>query len=150
MDNNSIGKQLELVREAYDHAIRAQGLYNDYRRAAGAHGTATPELPFAPIIVALTHTAEDVSRRIEERRRRFDSVPVLQASLRCADGTTKRVAVNKPTDEIDEPHIGELFYKSLSERGVVASLESYPVFVVDRYRRVVAEIPVATQPETKK
>ncbi len=150
MDNNSIRKQLELVREAYDHAMRAQGLYNDYRRAAGAHGTATPELPFTPIIIALTHTAEDVSRRIEERRRRFDSVPVLQASLRFKDGTTKRVAVNKPTDETDEPHIGELFYKSLSERGVVASLESYPVLVVDRYRRVVAEIPAASETENQK
>ena len=143
MDNSSIGKQLELVREAYDHAMRAQGLYNDYRRAAGAHGTATPELPFAPIIVALTHTAEDVSRRIEERRRRFDSVPVLQASLRFADGTTRRVAVSKPTDEIEEPHIGEMFHAALVKQGVVETCEPWPVLVVDRRGRIVGKVPRA-------
>lgn len=137
----NLKEQLETVRDAYDHAMRAQGLYNDYRKEAGAHGAATPELPFVPIIVALAHTAEDIDRRIRERRARFDAVPVLQAELRFRDGKTRRVAVSKPTDEIDEPHIGEMFHAALVKQGVVASCEPWPVLVVDRRGRVVAEIP---------
>lgn len=136
-------EQLETVREAYDHAMRAQELYNAYRKAAGADGTATPELPFAPILVALTHTAEDIDRRIAERRARFDAAPVLQATLRFRDGSTRRVAVSKPTDEIDEPHIGEMFHAALVRQGVAASCEPWPVLVVDRRGRVVGEIPCA-------
>jgi len=89
----------------------------------------------------LTRTAEELTRRIEERRKRFDSVPVLQAMLRFKDGSTRRVAVSKPTDSIDEPYIGEMFHAALIKQGVVASLEAYPVLVVDRRKRIVAEIP---------
>lgn len=134
-------EQLETIREAYDHAMRAQGLYNAYSKAAGANGTATPELPFAPIMAALTRTAEDIDRQIAERRARFDAAPVLQATLRFRDGTTRRVAVSKPTDEIDEPHIGEMFHIALVRQGVAASCEAWPVMVVDRRGRVVGEIP---------
>ena len=91
----------------------------------------------------LTHTAEELTRKIEERRKRFDSVPVLQAMLRFKDGSTRRVAVSKPTDEIEEPYIGEMFHAALQKQGVVASLEAYPVLVVDRRKRIVAEIPVS-------
>jgi hypothetical protein len=59
------------------------------------------------------------------------------------DGSTRRVAVSKPTDTIEEPHIGEMFHAALVKKGVTASLESYPVLVVDKRRRVVAEIPKA-------
>ena len=134
-------EQLETVRDAYDHAMRAQELYNAYRKVADANGTATPELPFASILAAITHTAEDIDRRIAERRARFDAVPVLQALLRFKDGTTRRVAVSKPTDEIDEPYIGEMFHAALVRQGVVASCEAWPVLVVDRRGRVVGEIP---------
>lgn len=137
----SLNEQLETIREAYDHAMRAQGLYNAYRKAAGANGTATPEMPFTPLLVALTHTAEELTRKIEERRARFDAVPVLQATLRFRDGTTRRVAVSRPTDEIDEPHIGEMFHAALVRQGVAASCEAWPVLVVDRRGRVVGEIP---------
>ena len=137
----SLKEQLETIREAYDHAMRAQGLYNSYRKAAGAGGTATPEIPFTPILVALTHTAEDIDRRIAERRARFDAAPVLQATLRFRDGTTRRVAVSKPTDEIDEPHIGEMFHSALVKQGVVETCEAWPVLVVDRRGRIVGEIP---------
>lgn len=137
----SLKEQLENIREAYDHAMRAQGLYDAYRKAAGANGTATPEMPFTPLLVALTHTAEDIDRRIKERRARFDAVPVLQAELRFKDGKTRRVAVSKPTDEIDEPHIGEMFHAALVKQGVVETCEPWPVLVVDRRGRVVAEIP---------
>lgn len=137
----SLKEQLETIREAYGHAMRAQGLYNAYRKAAGANGTAAPELPFVPILVALTHTAEDIDRRMKERRARFDATPVLQATLRFRDGTTRRVAVSKPTDEIDEPHIGEMFYGALVRQGVAVSCEAWPVLVVDRCGRVVGEIP---------
>lgn len=133
----SLKEQLETIREAYDHAMRAQTLYNAYRKTAGTNGTATPELPFAPILVALTHAAEDIDRRIAERRARFDAEPVLQATLRFRDGTTKRVAVSKPTDEIDEPYIGEMFHAALVKQGVAASCEAWPVLVVDRRGRVV-------------
>lgn len=137
----SLKEQLETIREAYDHAMRAQGLYDAYRKAAGENGTATPEMPFTPLLVSLTHTAEDIDRRIRERRARFDAAPVLQATLRFRDGTTRRVVVSKPTDEIDEPHIGEMFHAALQKQGVVASCEQWPVLVVDRRGRVVGEIP---------
>lgn len=86
------------------------------------------------LLAGLTRTEEELSRKVEERRRRFDAVLILQATLRIRDGTTRRVAVSKPTDEIGYPHIGELFY---------AALEDYPVLVVDRRRRVVARMPTA-------
>lgn len=135
-------KQLELVRDCYDKVASAQNAWTAYRRAAGEGGTATPELPqFVALLTDLTRTAESLDRKIEERRKRFDSVPVLQALLRFADGTTRKVAVSKPTDEIEEPYIGELFYTALKMKGVSVSLETFPVLVVDRRKRVVAEIP---------
>jgi len=85
-----------------------------------------------------------LQRQEDERRKRFDSVPVLQAMLRFKDGSTRRVAVSKPTDAIDEPHIGEMFYAALERQGVVASLEPFPVLVVDKRNRVTGKIPVAT------
>ena len=135
-------EQLELVRQCYDKVTSAMSDWHTYRKAAGLDGTATPEMPFAPLLVALTHTAEDIDRRIRERRARFDAVPVLQAELRFRDGKTRKVAVNKPTDEIDNPYIGEMFHAALVKQGVDVSLEAYPVLVVDKRRRVVAEIPV--------
>lgn len=134
-------EQLELVRACYDKVSSAMSDWQNYRRVAGVDGTATPEMPFAPLLVALTHTAEDIDRRIRERRARFDAVPVLQAELRFRDGKTRRVAVSKPTDEIDEPHIGEMFHAALVKQGVVETCEPWPVLVVDRRGRVVAEIP---------
>lgn len=134
-------EQLETVRDAWAKVAEAQGLYNAYRKAAGANDTATPELPFAQILVALTHTAEDIDRRIAERRARFDAAPVLQATLRFRDGTTRRVAVSRPTDEIDEPHIGKMFHAALVKQGVVETCEAWPVLVVDRRGRIVGEIP---------
>lgn len=92
----------------------------------------------------LTRTAEELTRKIEERRKRFDSVPVLQAMLRFKDGSTRRVAVSKPTDAIDEPYIGEMFHAALVKQGVVATLEDYPVLVIDKRRHVIGKIPVAT------
>ena len=87
---------------------------------------------------------QSLEREEEKRRRRFDFAPVLQALLRFKDGSTRRVAVNKPTDAIDEPHVGEKFYAALVRQGVVATLEQFPVLVVDRRGRVVAKIPIAT------
>lgn len=86
---------------------------------------------------------DGLRRKTEERRKRFEAIPVLQAALRFKDGSTRRVAVSKPTDAIDEPHIGEMFYNALTRQGVVASLEDYPILVVDRRKRVVARIPVS-------
>lgn len=87
---------------------------------------------------------QSLEREEEKRRRRFDFAPVLQALLRFKDGSTRRVAVSKPTSAIDEPHVGEKFYAALVRQGVVATLEQFPVLVVDRRGRVVAKIPVAT------
>ena len=134
-------EQLELVRRCYDKVASAMSDWQNYRKASGVDGTAAPEMPFAPLLVALTHTAEDIDRRTRERRARFDAVPVLQAKLRFRDGKTRRVAVSKPTDEIDEPHIGEMFHAALVRQGVVETCEPWPVLVVDRRGRVVAEIP---------
>ena len=140
----SLRTQLDLVQESYLKVASAHNFYTAYRRAAGHGGTETPELPqFVALMTELTHTAEELTRKIEERRKRFDSVPVLQAMLRFKDGSTRRVAVSKPTDEIEEPYIGEMFHVALQKQGVVASLESYPVLVVDRRKRIVAEIPVS-------
>ena len=141
----SLRTQLDLVQESYLKVASAHNFYTTYRRAAGHGGTETPELPqFVALMTELTHTAEELTRKIEERRKRFDSVPVLQAMLRFKDGSTRRVAVSKPTDEIEEPYIGEMFHAALQKQGVVASLEAYPVLVVDRRKRIVAEIPVST------
>ena len=141
----SLRTQLDLVQESYLKVASAKDCYTAYRRAAGHGGRETPELPqFVALMTELTHTAEELTRKIEERRKRFDSIPVLQAMLRFKDGSTRRVAVSKPTDEIEEPYIGEMFHEALQKQGVVASLEAYPVLVVDRRKRIVAEIPVST------
>lgn len=131
----SMKEQLERVREAYDRTVEAQRLW----RAAEL-----PDTPqFAALLAEIVRQAEDIDRRIRERRARFDAVPVLQAELRFRDGATRRVAVSKPTDEIDEPHIGEMFHAALVKQGVVETCEPWPVLVVDRRGRVVAEIPSA-------
>ena len=141
----SLRTQLDLVQESYLKVASAMNFYTAYRRAAGEGGTETPELPqFVSLMTELTRTTEELTRKIEERRKRFDSIPVLQAMLRFKDGSTRRVAVSKPTDEIEEPYIGEMFHAALQKQGVVASLEAYPVLVVDRRKRIVAEIPVST------
>ena len=129
----SMKEQLERVREAYDRTVEAQRLW----RAAEL-----PDTPqFAALLAEIVRQAEDIDRRIRERRARFDAVPVLQAELRFRDGKTRRVAVSKPTDEIDEPYIGEMFHAALVKQGVVETCEPWPVLVVDRRGRVVAEIP---------
>lgn len=141
----SIRIQLDHVQESYLKVASAMNFYTAYRRAAGERGTETPELPqFASLMTELTRTAEELTRKIEERRKRFDSVPVLQAMLRFKDGSTRRVAVSKPTDAIDEPYIGEMFHAALVKQGVVATLEDYPVLVIDKRRHVIGKIPVAT------
>ena len=104
-----------------------------------------PDAPLARFRALAKDALAGLRREHGERRRRFDSVPVLQAALRFRDGSIRRVAVSKPTDGIDEPHIGELFHAALVRQGVVASLEAYPVLVADRRGRVVAEIPVAAE-----
>jgi len=143
MDIKDVNTQLELVQECHHRVLSAQNFWNAYRRAAGEHGIETPPLPqFVALLTELTHTAEELTRRIDERKRRFDAVPILQAMLRFKDGSTRRIAVMKPTDAIDEPYIGEMFYDALMKQGVVASLEDYPVFVVDKRKRVVNKIPV--------
>lgn len=141
----SIRIQLDHVQESYLKVASAMNFYTAYRRAAGERGTETPELPqFASLMTELTRTAEELTRKIEERRKRFDSVPVLQAKLRFKDGSTRRVAVSKPTDAMDEPYIGEMFHAALVKQGVVATLEDYPVLVIDKRRHVIGKIPVAT------
>lgn len=87
---------------------------------------------------------QSLEREEEKRRRRFDFAPVLQALLRFKDGSTRRVAVSKPTDAIDEPYVGEKFYAALVRQGVAVSLESFPVLVIDKRGRIVARIPTAT------
>lgn len=60
---------------------------------------------------------KSLEREEENRRRRFESVPILQALLRFSDGTTRRVAVSKPTGAIDEPYVGEMFHAALVRQG---------------------------------
>ena len=87
---------------------------------------------------------EEVEKLASEHQHRFDKIPVLQANLLFEDGSTRRVAVAKPAGgEIDEPFIGEMFYAALQKQGVLSSLESFPVLVIDRRKRVIAIIPVA-------
>lgn len=143
-----LNEQLELVLECYRKVASAKNFWTAYRHAAGKGGVATPELPqFAPLMAEIKRTADELTLKIEERRRRFDAVPVLQALLRFKDGATRRVAVSKPTDEIDEPHIGEMFHAALVKQGIVETCEPWPVLVVDRRGRVVAEIPSALRKE---
>lgn len=138
---NGLNARLEIVQECYRKVASALNDWNGYRRTSVERGEETAELPqFAALLTELTRTAEELTRKIEERRKRFDSVPVLQAMFRFKDGSTRRVAVSKPTDAIDEPYIGEMFYAALVKQGVIASLEAWPVLVVDRRNRVVAKI----------
>lgn len=138
-----LNEQLELVLECYRKVASAKNFWTAYRHAAGEGGVATPELPqFAPLMAEIKRTADELTLKIEERRRRFDAVPVLQALLRFKDGTTRKVAVSKPSGEIEEPYIGEMFHDALVKQGVVASLENYPILVVDKRRRIVGEIPL--------
>lgn len=137
-----LNEQLELVLECYRKVASAKNFWTAYSHAAGEGGVATPELPqFAPLMAEIKRTADELTLKIEERRRRFDAVPVLQALLRFKDGTTRKVAVSKPSGEIEEPYIGEMFHDALVKQGVVASLENYPILVVDKRRRIVGEIP---------
>ena len=139
---NGLNARLEIVQECYRKVASALNDWNGYRRTSGERGEETAELPqFAALLTELTRTAEELTRRIDERKRRFDAVPILQAMMLFKDGSTRRVAVSKPTDTIEEPHIGEMFHAALVKQGVTASLETYPVLVVDKRRRVVAEIP---------
>ena len=138
-----LNEQLELVLECYRKVASAKNFWTAYRHAAGEGGVATPELPqFAPLMAEIKRTADELTLKIEERRRRFDAVPVLQALLRFKDGTTRKVAVSKPSGEIEEPYIGEMFHDALVKQGVVSSLENYPILVVDKRRRIVGEIPL--------
>ncbi len=138
-----LNEQQELVLECYRKVASAKNFWTAYRHAAGEGGVATPELPqFAPLMAEIKRTADELTLKIEERRRRFDAVPVLQALLRFKDGTTRKVAVSKPSGEIEEPYIGEMFHDALVKQGVVASLENYPILVVDKRRRIVGEIPL--------
>lgn len=138
----SLSKRLALARNALALAHDAQVAWAEYLRASGLQ--VTPDANFEVCCAMAEDEVKNLAKEAEEHRRRFDAISVLQALLRFKDGSTRRVAVSKPTEEIDEPYIGEMFYAALAKQGVVASLESYPVLVVDKRRRVVGEIAVAS------
>lgn len=137
---SAISDQLSSLRDALRLMRECAEKYAAFVRSGG-EGWPDAGRFFSDAERRLDEQLEAVRRKDEERRRRFDAVPVLQAALRFRDGTTRRVVVSKTTDEIAEPFIGEMFHAALVKQGVVASLEDYPVLVVDRRRRVVAEIP---------
>lgn len=137
---SAIRDQLSALRDALRLMRECAEKYDAFVRSGG-EGWPDAERFFSDAESRLNERLEAVRRMDDERRRRFDAVPVLQAALRFRDGSTRRVAVSKPTEGIDEPYIGEMFHAALVRQGVVASLEDYPVLVVDRRRRVVAEIP---------
>jgi hypothetical protein len=84
--------------------------------------------------------ADEMQREEDERMRRFNAVPILQATLRFRDGKTRRVVVSMPNDRIEEPYIAESFHSALIKQGVVSCDEAWPVLVVDKYKRVVGRI----------
>lgn len=137
---SAISDQLSALRDALRLMRECAEKYAAFVRSGG-EGWPDAGRFFSDAERRLDEQLEAVRRKDEERRRRFDAVPVLQAALRFRDGTTRRVVISKPTDEIDEPFVGEMFHAALVKQGVVASLEDYPVLVVDRRKRVVAEIP---------
>ena len=139
---SAIRDQLSALRDALRLMRECAEKYAAFVRSGG-EGWPDAGRFFSDSERRIDEQLEAVQRKIEERRKRFDSVPVLQAMLRFKDGSTRRVAVSKPTDEIEEPYIGEMFHAALQKQGVVASLEAYPVLVVDRRKRIVAEIPVS-------
>lgn len=141
---SAISDQLSSLRDALRLMRECAEKYAAFVRSGG-EGWPDSGRFFSDAERRLDEQLEAVRRKDEERRRRFDAVPVLQAALRFRDGTTRRVVVSKATDEIAEPFVGEMFHAALVKQGVVASLEDYPVLVVDRRRRVVARIPVATE-----
>lgn len=137
---SAISDQLSALRDALRLMRECAEKYDAFVRSGG-EGWPDAGRFFSDVERRLDERLEAVRHKAEERRRRFDAVPVLQAALRFRDGTTRRVVVSKPTDEIAEPFVGEMFHAALVKQGVVASLEDYPVLVVDRRKRVVAEIP---------
>lgn len=148
---NALVKHIQMVEHAIEEAEDAQSVWTafvdaaqniDARLVADVKDAAEHLAAFIrrtrPLLVRL----KDMDKA---RRARFAAVPVLQAKLAFADGTERRVAVSKPTDDIDEPYIGEMFYAALVRQGVVGSCESFPVLVIDRRRRVIAKIGVLPQ-----
>ena len=134
-------ERLEAAEEAVRRAQEAAAAWR--RVSAPSGGADAPDALLDRFCAIAERTVRALRAEADARRRRFDAVAVLQARLKFANGTTKRFVVAKPDDKIAEPHIGEMFHVALQKQGVVASLESYPVLVVDRRKRIVAEIPVS-------
>lgn len=152
---NTLTRLIQMVEKTVEQAQDAQSVWEAFVDAAqteypqiasGAKDGADHLAAFLRRAHPLLDQLKDMD---EMRRARFADVPILQAKLSFADGTERRVAVSKPTDTIEEPHIGEMFYAALKKQGVVASCEVWSVVVVDRRNRVVAEIPRKEQPSAK-
>lgn len=79
---------------------------------------------------------------VEKRRHRFDGVSVLQATFCAPDGRTKRIAVAKPRDAIEEPYITETLYASLRKAlgDEIYTVESFPICVVSKIGKITTEI----------
>ena len=140
MNIKDVSTQLELVRECHHRVSSAHNFWIAYRRAAGAGGTATPELPqFVSLLTVLTRTAEELDRKREAAINALCGVGIVQAEIRSADGRRgRKVVVSRPTAKIDEPHISRAAYHALvSMLGEpLTTAAPFDIAVIDYFGRV--------------
>lgn len=145
---NNISKQIELVQDAYSRADDALALFTDATKMAGGIQPPPPPGVRKQLLAAmseLTVWCEQLDKTRKALRSRFNCIPVLQATI-SANGKSVRVAVAKPIDGVDEPWITEKTRDALMHRlnaedkDALVSMEDFPVLVVGRSCRVVAEI----------
>ena len=147
MDLPTIAKQIELVQDCYHKVAQAQADWNAYRRTAGAHGEATPELmQFVSLMRTLTETAEKLDRRRDAVQTSLYGTGILQADIVSPDGRRKRsIVVCRPTDKVHEPHISLAAYQALCTMlgDPLATTAPFDIAVVDGGRMTDKRIKTA-------
>ncbi len=151
MDLQTIAKQIELVQDCYHKVAQAQSDWNAYRRTAGAHGEATPELmQFVSLMRTLTDIAEELDRRREAVQTSLYGTGILQADIVSPDGKRKRsIVIIRPTDKIHEPHISLSAYQALCTMlgNPLSTTSPFDIAVIDAGR--VTEYRIKTKGENK-
>lgn len=140
MTTRSINRQLELVRECYGKVADAHKDWNEYRRAAGEYGTATPELPqFVSLLTEITRTAEELDRRREAAVNALCGGGVLQVEVCSEDGKRKRkVVASRPTERFPEPYISHAAHHALVQMlgEGLRTTAPFDIAVVDDFGRM--------------
>jgi len=147
-----IKRQLETAQSVWNKAGDAQKEWNSLLSTFREKGITNAEcvreedaknateaiLAFMRVV---TETAQNLSRKAEERRRKFENTPVLQAVI-AYDGKTRTIPVSVPNGRIDDPFITERFYRAIRENwkmpdeAKIVSCEDFDIVVIDQSRRI--------------